>query len=154
MGKRFFFSVPSLRGAGIGGTRGPSSSSASGDAARSESGPRSGRRRVPPSSASAPVADPARLDRCGQLLEGRVGGYVREVVFALARAALLAHQPDLVSRQVLVALCADPLGRTIGHPDAQRAEAAPQPTLGAVPPGRRPAGHVCQDRLGRNRDLI
>src|SRR3954454_2480567 len=39
------------------------------------------------------LANPASLDRCGQGLERRVGRMLRQVVFALASGAVLAHQP-------------------------------------------------------------
>ena len=48
------------------------------------------------------LADPARLDRGGKRPQGDARRQVREVVFALAARAPLAHQPDLLAGQVAV----------------------------------------------------
>jgi hypothetical protein len=47
------------------------------------------------------LSDPACLDRADQDAPGRTGRQVREVEFALTRGTPLAHQPDLVARQML-----------------------------------------------------
>ena len=41
------------------------------------------------------LANPTRLDGGGERLEADVGRKIGEVVFAFARGAALAHQPDL-----------------------------------------------------------
>ena len=75
------------------------------------------------------LADPARLDRCGQRLEAGFRRQVREIVFLLAGRAPLADKPDLFAWQMLHALVADPLGRPIGHAHADGGEAGFQRPL-------------------------
>jgi hypothetical protein len=60
----------------------------------------------------------ARLDRCGQDLERRVGREVGQIVFLLAAGAMLADEPSLLAGQVLPS-CGD---RSIGHPHPDRGE--------------------------------
>ena len=99
--------------------------------------PRSGRGRVPPSAADAPVADPPCFDSSGERAERRVGWQVRERSVSLAGRATLTDQPDLVARhdawtRMSLMRC---LRRTVGTRTRRAtAKRACQPPLGAAPP--------------------
>jgi hypothetical protein len=76
-------------------------------------------------------ADPACFDQRCQDLERRVGGMVRQVVFALAGGAVLADKPRLLTRQAL----GSRRDGAIGHPHPQGGELGPKWPFGAGPPG-------------------
>ena len=84
------------------------------------------------------LAHPARLDQRGQPLQRRVRRQVGQIVLALARRAMLAHQPDLVAGQMLPGPSLQTHLRPIGNPHPHGGELRPQRTLGAVPPGDPP----------------
>src|SRR3982750_607310 len=79
------------------------------------------------------LADPTCLDEGGELLQRRVGRQVREIVFALTRAAMLTPQPDLVAGQMLAGPALQAHLRPIGDPHPHGRELRPQRTLGAAP---------------------
>lgn len=60
----------------------------------------------------------------------------------LARGALLAHQPDLLAGQVLVAHGTNPLGRTVSSSHPFGAEAGTVSTLSAAPPRHDASGSI------------
>src|SRR5580692_12116515 len=83
------------------------------------------------------LADPARLDRCGQRLEAGFRRQVREIVFLLSGGAPLADEPDLFAGHMLHALVADPLRRPVGGAHADGGEAGFQGSLRSLAPGER-----------------
>src|SRR3954453_10504163 len=95
------------------------------------------------------LAHPARLDGRRQLLEGRVGREVREVVLALAAGAVLAHQPHLLAGQVPAVPELTALGRA--HPYG--GELGRERPFGAAPPGDAAPRDPRQGGLGRDRGL-
>lgn len=80
------------------------------------------------------LADPAGLDRTGQSFDRDVVRQVREIVFAFAIRATLAHQPGFLPRHVLGSGRADPLGRSVGNAHSHRGEARSQVSLCALAP--------------------
>ncbi|MBB3571734.1 hypothetical protein FHX05_005883 [Rhizobium sp. BK491] len=68
-------------------------------------------------------AYPARLDSACELLERGVSGKIGERIFALVGGAMLADDPDLLTRQVLGTHVADALGWTVGDPNTDSGEA-------------------------------
>ena len=54
-----------------------------------------------------PLADPARLDGTGNILDRRVCREIGEIVFSLAVGTMLAHQPGFFTRHMLCAGVAD-----------------------------------------------
>ena len=80
------------------------------------------------------LAHPSRLDRGGKRREVGVGRQVGKIVFALARGATLADEPDLLARHVLHAPLMDALWRTIGDPHAHGGEGGRQTPFGAFTP--------------------
>ena len=68
--------------------------------------------------------------------------------------AVLAHHPSLLAGQVLVALVPDPLGGTIGDPDAPTGEAGGERTLGALAPAHHLPVRVREHRLGGLAELV
>ena len=95
-------------------------------------------------------AGPARLDRAGQDAPGRAGRQVGQVEFAPTRGASLAHQPDLVARQMAV------VGpdRAVAHPHAGHGKPGRERALRVPPPRHAPPGQRSQSRLGLPRLLI
>ena len=83
------------------------------------------------------LANPARLDRCGQRLQVDVGGEIGQIVFLPAGGAPLANEPDLFAWHVLHAFVADPLRRTVGDADANGGEAGFQRALRSLAPTER-----------------
>ena len=79
---------------------------------------------------------------------------VGEIVFALARAAPLAHQPGLFPRPVLLALVVDALGQPVGDADAAGGKAGAQGPPGAAPPGELAPSGPGQHRLGGRGKLV
>ena len=77
------------------------------------------------------LAHPARFDQGCQSLQRRVGRVVGEVVLPLTRGAVLAHQPDLVAREMLALAH----GQPVGDPHAGRRERRLERAFGADPPG-------------------
>src|SRR5688572_2636487 len=77
------------------------------------------------------LAHPAGLDPRHENLERRVGRVVREMVLSLPRVAVLTHEPDLLTGQVLGASH----DGAIGDPHSNRRERSLERTLGASPPG-------------------
>jgi hypothetical protein len=69
-------------------------------------------------------ANPARLDRAGEVPPGRAERQIGQAGFALARGAPLAHQPDLIVRQMAVG-ASDRTVATSTRAQASRAETAP-----------------------------
>jgi len=72
------------------------------------------------------LAYPAGLDRTGQSFDRDVARQVREIVFAFAIRAMLAHQPGFLSWHVLGSGRADPLRRSVGNAHSHRGEARGQ----------------------------
>lgn len=68
-------------------------------------------------------ADPACLDGPSELLDGRIGRKVAEIIFALAGRAMYADQPHLLTGEVLRSHIADTLERTIGDAYAKGSKA-------------------------------
>ena len=83
------------------------------------------------------LANPARLDGRGERLQIGVGREVGQIVFLLAGRAPLADQPNVVARQMLHALVADPLRPPVGDAHADGGEAGLQGSLGSLSPGER-----------------
>ena len=79
------------------------------------------------------LAAPARLDGRRELLEGGVRRVAGEVELALARGAVLAHEPALLAGQVLSTRRLRP----VGDAHATRAERSPQRPLRAGAPRQR-----------------
>src|SRR3954470_15832818 len=96
------------------------------------------------------LAHPARLDGSRQRPQRGPRRQVAEVVLALATRAPLAHQPDLVTRQVAVVRP----GLAVTDPHAGGREPCRERALGAVPPGHPAPGQVGQRRLGLARFLV
>src|SRR5215217_6207520 len=96
------------------------------------------------------LADPARLDRRREGLQGRLSGMIGQVVPPLAAAASLAHQPQLLTGQAM----ADLRLRALGHSYTPGGEAGDQRTLAALSPRDRAPKHVLQGGGGRHRPLV
>src|SRR3954463_1738086 len=90
---------------------------------------------------------PARLDQGGQLLQRRVWRQVGQVVLALPRGTVLAHQPHLIAGQMLMGLPVQTNRWPVGDPYANSGELRPQWSLGAAPPGDLTPERLCQHRL-------
>src|SRR5262245_43990078 len=100
------------------------------------------------------LAEPARLDGAGELLEGCVGWQVGEIIFALAGRAMLADDPDRLAGQMLGTPVVDPLGWSVRYPDTDRGEARRQPSFGAATPaGRSPSGGLQHGLRGDRRHV-
>ena len=79
------------------------------------------------------LTGPPTFEGGGKLFQRGVGGMVGEVELALARRAVLAHQPALLAGQVLGTGGNWP----VGDAHAPGCERRPQWTLGARAPGQR-----------------
>src|SRR5215212_9919853 len=80
------------------------------------------------------LAHPARLDERGQPPQLCVGRQVREIVLALARGAVLAHEQDLIAGQMLTGPTLQTYLRPVCHPHPHGGELCLQRPLGAAPP--------------------
>ena len=100
------------------------------------------------------LADPPRLDGAGERLEGRAGGQVREVIFALSAGAPFADQPCLVTGHMLAAHVADALPRAVGDPHPHSSEAYRQSTFCAAAPTDRAPGRAREHGLRRDRPAV
>lgn len=97
------------------------------------------------------LADPSRLDRGRQGAQVHRGWQVGKIVFLLAQRSVLADEPGLVSRKMLLTLVPYPLRRPIGDPDAQRNKAGLQRTLGPGAPAHLSPRSVGQHVFSRRR---
>ena len=79
------------------------------------------------------------------------GGQVGEIVFLLSRRAVLADQPGLVAREMLLTLVPDPLRRSVGGAHADGGKACFQLALGSRPPTHSLPLGVGQHVFGRHR---
>src|SRR5271167_882678 len=72
------------------------------------------------------LADPSRFDCGSQVAQVHFGWQVGKIVLFLSRQALLADEPSLVSRKMLLTFVPYPLRRSIGDTHTDSSNAASQ----------------------------
>ena len=70
------------------------------------------------------LANPSRLDGRRQGAQSGLRRQVGEIVLLFPRHPMLADEPGLVARQMLLTLVPDPLRRSVGNPHADGGEAS------------------------------
>ena len=80
------------------------------------------------------LADPSRLDGCGQGAQAGRGWQVGKIVFLLSRQALLADEPGLVTRKMLLTFVPYPLRRSIGRAHTDSSKSGFEPTFRTASP--------------------
>ena len=99
-------------------------------------------------------ADPPGFDGGGQGAHVGLGGQIGEIVFLLAGCPQLADKPGCLARQMLLALVADALGRSVGYAHTESGEAGLQRALSSLAPAHLLPFGFGQHVLGRNRQEI
>src|SRR6266849_1663919 len=87
------------------------------------------------------LADPSRLDRGSQAAQVHPGWQVSKIVFLLTRYAVLADEPSLVTREMLLTFVPYPLRRSVRrkHTDGSKPGFQP-PFRPAAPTHSSPLG--------------
>ena len=97
------------------------------------------------------LANPSRLDGRRQGAQGGVRRQVGEIIFLLPRPPMLADEPSLVARQMLLALVPYPPPWAVGDPHADSGEASLELSLCSDAPADVAPGGVSQHGFGRDR---